>query len=107
MRSSALIDNAVHEFGDLTPAADNPSGIDSDGLAGASIYDTTFGPGAQVVDGQTTYDLNDLNVMLADGNHIEITTVPSSRTSWRSLRTAQRTGSKTRARQLPAWCGTP
>jgi len=28
------------------------------------------------VDGQTTYDLNNLNVMLADGNQIEITTVP-------------------------------
>jgi hypothetical protein len=65
VRSSALIDNAVYQFGDLTPAADNPSGIDSDGLAGASIYDTTFGPGAQLVDGQTTYDLNNLNVMLA------------------------------------------
>jgi hypothetical protein len=29
MHSSALIDNAVYQFGDLTPAADNPSGIDS------------------------------------------------------------------------------
>jgi hypothetical protein len=76
VRSSALIDNAVYQFGDFTPAADHPSGIDSDGLVGASIYDITFGPGAQVVDGQTTYDLNDLNVMVADGKQIEITTVP-------------------------------
>ena len=46
-------------------------------MAGASIYDTTFRPRAQVVDGRTTCDLNNLNVMLADGNQIEITTVPS------------------------------
>lgn len=82
MRSSALVDNAVYQFGDFTPAADNPSGIDSDGLAGASIYDTTFGPGAQVVDGQTTYELNNLNAMLADGNQIEITTVPGEFTNF-------------------------
>ena len=82
MRSSALIDNAVYQFGDFTPAADHPGGIDSDGLVGASIYDTTFGPGAQVVDGQTTYDLNDLNVMVADGKQIEITTVPGEFTNF-------------------------
>lgn len=43
-RSSALIDNAVYQFGDFTPAADNPSGIDSDGLGGATVYDYTLGP---------------------------------------------------------------
>jgi hypothetical protein len=82
VRSSALIDNAVYQFGDFTPTADHPSGIDSDGLVVASIYDTTFSPGAQVVDGQTTYDLNDVNVMVADGKQIEITTVPGEFTNF-------------------------
>ncbi len=35
-----------------------------------------------MVDGQTTYDLNNLNVMLADGNQIEITTVPGEFTNF-------------------------
>jgi hypothetical protein len=55
----ALIDSAVQQFGEFTPAADNPSGIDSDG-----------------------YDLNNLNAMLADGNQIEITTVPGEFTTF-------------------------
>jgi hypothetical protein len=35
-----------------------------------------------VVDGQTTYELNNLNMMLADGNQSEITTVPGEFTNF-------------------------
>ena len=45
MRSSALIDNAAYQFGDFTPAVDNPSGIDSDGLAGELFHRYRGQPG--------------------------------------------------------------
>lgn len=79
---SSLMDNAIYHFGDFTAAADNPTGIDSGGLAGASVYDFTIGPGGKVVDGTTTYDLNDFNVFLANGDHIEIDTVPGEYTNF-------------------------
>jgi hypothetical protein len=75
--TSSLMDNAIYHVGDFTPAADNASGIDSAGLAGASVYDFTLGPGAG-----GAYDLNDLNVFLANGNHIEIDTVPGQYTNF-------------------------
>jgi len=81
MRSSALMDNAIYHFGDFTAAADNPGGIDSGNLAGASVYDFTVGPGGKVVDGTTLYDLNDLNVFVATGDHIEIDTIPGEFTN--------------------------
>jgi hypothetical protein len=74
--STAVMDNAIYQFGDFTAATDNPGGIDSGNLAGASVYDFTLGPGGNVVDGTTLYDFNDLSVTLANGNHIEIETVP-------------------------------
>jgi hypothetical protein len=80
--STAVMDNAIYHFGDFTAAADNPGGIDSGNLAGASVYDFTVGPGGKVVDGTTMYDLNDLNVFLANGNHIEIDTVPGEYTNF-------------------------
>lgn len=80
--STALMDNAIYHFGNFTPAADNPSGADSDGLSGASVYDFTLGPGANSVDGQTTFDLNDLNAFLANGDHVEIDTVPGDYTNF-------------------------
>jgi hypothetical protein len=80
--STAVMDNAIYHFGDFTAAADNPTGIDSDGLAGASVYDFTIGPGAKVVDGTTMYDLNDFNAFLANGDHIEIDTVPGQYTNF-------------------------
>jgi hypothetical protein len=76
------MDNAIYHFGDFTAAADHPGGIDSGGLAGAAVYDFTIGPGGKVVDGTTTYDLNDFNVFLANGDHIEIDTVPGEYTNF-------------------------
>lgn len=61
------MDNAIYHFGDFTAAADNPGGI---------------GPGGKVVDGATTYDLNDFNVFLTNGDHIEIDTVPGEYTNF-------------------------
>jgi len=75
-------DDALDQFGDFTPAADNSAGADSDGLAGATVYDYTIGPGAHTVDGQTMYDANILNVLFADGNHVEIDTVPGEFTNF-------------------------
>jgi hypothetical protein len=42
------------------------------------VYDYAIGPGARTVDGQTMCDANILNVSFADGNHVEIDTVPGS-----------------------------
>jgi hypothetical protein len=80
--STPYVDDVTYHYGDFTVAADNASGIDSDGLAGATVYDVTLGPGAKTVDGVTAYDLNVLNVFLADGNHIEIDTVPGDYTNF-------------------------
>lgn len=80
--STPYVDDVTYHYGDFTAAADNPSGIDSGGLAGATVYDVTLGPGAKTVDGATTYDMNNLNVFLADGNHIEITTDPGQWTNY-------------------------
>lgn len=74
--STAAMDNAIYHFGTFTPAVDNVSGLDSGNLAGASLYDFTVGPGGKVVDGVTMYDFNDFSLQLANGNHIEIDTVP-------------------------------
>ncbi|MDT5205898.1 MAG: hypothetical protein QOD34_2534 [Mycobacterium sp.] len=74
--STSVMDNAIYHFGAFTPAADNAGGLDSGNLAGASLYDFTVGPGGKVVDGVTMYDFNDFSLTLANGNHIEIDTVP-------------------------------
>jgi hypothetical protein len=80
--STPFLDNVSYKFGDFTPAADNASGIDSDGLAGATVYDMVFGPGGKTVDGATTYDLQNLNVFLGDGDHVMITTDPGVFTNY-------------------------
>jgi hypothetical protein len=80
--STALMDNAIYKFGAFTAAGDNPTGIDSGGLAGASVYDFTIGPGGKVVDGTTMYNLNDFNVFLGNGDHIEIDTEPGKYTNF-------------------------
>jgi hypothetical protein len=46
------------------------------------VYDFTVGQGGKVVDGATTYDLNDFSVFLANGDHIEIDTVPGEFTNF-------------------------
>jgi len=80
--STPYIDDVTYNFGNFTPAADNPGGIDSDGLSGASVYDVVLDPGGNTVDGATTYGLQNLNVFLADGVHIEITTDPGDFTNY-------------------------
>ncbi|HME78793.1 MAG TPA: hypothetical protein VKI00_25020 [Mycobacterium sp.] len=80
--STQQLDDVTYHFGDFTPAADNPSGIDSDGLAGATVYDVVLGPGAKTVDGATTYDLQNLSVFLGDGDHVTITTDPGEFTNY-------------------------
>lgn len=80
--STPYLDEATYVFGNFTSAADNVSGIDSDGLAGATVYDMAFGPGGKVVDGVTTYDLQDLNVFLGNGDHVWIITDPGEWTNY-------------------------
>src|SRR6202034_189452 len=63
---------ATYEFGNFTAAADNAAGIDSGGLAGATVYDMVLGPGGKTVDGATTFDIQDFNVFLANGDHVWI-----------------------------------
>ncbi|MBV8863325.1 MAG: hypothetical protein JO082_07870 [Mycobacterium sp.] len=79
---SPYIDDVTYNFGTFTPAADNSSGIDSDGLSGATVYDIVLDPGGKTVDGATTYGLGNLNVFLADGNHVEITSDPGVFTNY-------------------------
>ena len=46
------------------------------------MYDYAIGPGARTVDGQTMCDANIFNVSFADGNHVEIDTVPGEFTNF-------------------------
>jgi hypothetical protein len=80
--STPYLDEATYTFGNFTPAADNAGGIDTDGLAGATVYDMVLGPGGKTVDGATTYDLQDLNVFLANGDHVWIITDPGEFTDY-------------------------
>jgi hypothetical protein len=80
--STPYLDEATYDFGAFTPAADNASGIDSGGLAGATVYDMVLGPGGKTVDGATTYDVQDLNVFLANGDHVWIITDPGQFTDY-------------------------
>ncbi len=74
--STPYFDEVTYQFGNFTPAAGNTGDINSDGLSGATVYDMVFDPGGKTVDGATTYGLQNLNVFLGDGNHVEITTDP-------------------------------
>jgi hypothetical protein len=42
--STAVMDNAIYHFGDFTAAADNPTGIDSGGLAGGRCTTSRSAP---------------------------------------------------------------
>lgn len=80
--STPYLDEATYEFGNFTAAADNSSGIDSLGLAGATVYDMVLGPGGKTVDGATTFDLQDFNVFLANGDHVWIINDPGAFTDY-------------------------
>jgi len=74
--SNPFFDNATYHFGDFTPSTDNVAGIDG-GLAGATLYDLTYGPGGKIVDGTTMYDLNIITLTdLEGGMHFDIYTFP-------------------------------
>jgi hypothetical protein len=80
--STPYLDEATYVYSDFTSAADNTAGIDSGGLAGAKVYDMVLDPGGKEVDGATTYGLQDLNVFLANGDHVWIITDPGKFTDY-------------------------
>jgi hypothetical protein len=70
--STPYLDEATYQFGNFTAdAANNPTGTDGD-LAGATVYDMVLGPGGKTVDGATTFEIQDFNVFLANGDHVWI-----------------------------------
>ncbi len=71
-----ILDNAIYHYGDFTPALDNTTGVDSDGLSGVSVYDFTLGPGAAEVAGSPSYLLNHMSVDYPNGTYLDVTTVP-------------------------------
>ena len=80
---SPMLDNSIYQYSNFIPAATNPSGIDSDGLSGASVYDFTLGPGAAVnAAGQPTVLFNDLSAAYPSGAHTEITTLTNEFTNF-------------------------
>lgn len=79
---SKHIDHAEYHFGNFTPSADNPTGVDSDNLAGATVNDVWRGPFGTDANGDPTYHSNTLSVFYADGAHTQITTVPGDYTKF-------------------------
>jgi hypothetical protein len=79
---SARMDHAEYHFGTFTPSADNPTGIDSDNLAGATVNDVWRGPFGTNAAGDPTYHSNTLQVLYADGAHTMIKTVPGEYTKF-------------------------
>lgn len=80
--SSPLFDNSMYTYSTFTPAPDNPGGIDSEGLAGATVYDYSVGPGSGELAGEPTYLLNNLVVNYADGTTTDMTTDPGVYTNF-------------------------
>jgi hypothetical protein len=78
--ASPQLDLSEYQYGTFTPAG-TASGVDTDGLSGAQVYDLTLGPGT-VVDGQTLYQMNDLNVVYGNGDQTEILTIPGHYTDY-------------------------
>jgi hypothetical protein len=72
--ASSLLDQNSYQYGDFAPAADNTTGIDSDGLSGATVTDIAYGPGQGLTSEGSTFLLNNLDVQYASGLQIEVTT---------------------------------
>jgi hypothetical protein len=72
--ASPLWDENSYTYSTFLPAADNATGIDSDGLSGASINDLAYGPGQGLTAAGPTYLFNNLDVQYANGMQIEVTT---------------------------------
>ncbi len=79
---SAKLDHAEYHFGTFTPSADNPTGIDSDNLSGATVNDVWRGPFGTDEAGDPTFHSNTLQVFYADGAHTMIKTVPGDYTKF-------------------------
>ncbi|MGA9492660.1 MAG: hypothetical protein WBV80_20745 [Mycobacterium sp.] len=77
-----LLDQAIYKFGNFTPSADNITGINSDNLAGTTVYDFWTGPFGTNAAGDPTYHFNNLNVFYGNGAHTEITTVSGQYTNF-------------------------
>ena len=80
---SRLNDHAVYNYGAFTPNTEtNPTGIDSEGLAGAKVNDYWHGPFGTDAAGDTTFSINKLQVYYADGAHAKVITVPGDHTTF-------------------------
>lgn len=78
---SRLNDHAIYNYSAFTPNTDsNPTGTDSEGLAGAKVNDWWHGPFGTDAAGDTTFSINKLNVYYADGAHAKVITVPGDHT---------------------------
>jgi hypothetical protein len=80
--ATPYVDDVTYQFGNFTPAADNPGGIDSDGLAGAVMHDVVLGPGSKIVDGVTTYKFENVDVQFGNGDQVVITSDPGAWTNF-------------------------
>jgi hypothetical protein len=73
--ASPTLDQDMYQYSTFVPAADNPTGIDSDGLSGATVNDIAYGPGEGLTSsGDPTFLANNLDVQYANGSQIEVTT---------------------------------
>jgi hypothetical protein len=72
--ASPYLDQDSYQYSTFVPAADNTSGIDSDGLSGATVNDIALGPGAAQSAAGPTYVFNYLDVQYANGLQADVTT---------------------------------
>ena len=77
---SHFADHVIYNYSDFTPSANNPTGIDSLGLAGAKVNEFWRGPFGIDSAGDPTYSQDKLNVFFADGAHAKVITVPGDHT---------------------------
>jgi hypothetical protein len=79
--ASPLWDWDQYKYSNFLPAADNTTGIDSDGLSGATITDLAYGPGQGLTAAGPTYLDNFLDVQYANGMQTEVTTATNEITN--------------------------
>jgi hypothetical protein len=72
--ASPLLDQNSYKYSNFVPAADNTTGINSDGLSGVSVNDIAYGPGDGLTAAGPTYLFNNLDVQYPSGLQIEVTT---------------------------------
>lgn len=79
--ASPLWDEDSYTYGTFLPAAGNTTGIDSDGLSGATINDLAYGPGQGLTAAGPTYLFNNLDVQYTNGMQLEVTTATNEITN--------------------------